>query len=333
MIQSNVMTTNQPTATGGWLKLHRQLMKKPIWQQTTSEQKVILMALLMKANYKPQVWIHRGTRYDLKPGQLVTSINALIEIGGRGVTHRKVRTALELFENYGFLTQQTSNLNTLITIENWETYQGEEVFLSAQVSQNRHSSDTGTTHAPTPNKKRRSKESNECQEAEATERPGAAAPPAAAPEIDQPITPCPHHELLALYHEICPDYPVIQKLTNRRKKALQARWKEYHGCQETFSRLFTRAQASAFLRGTNDRGWQADFDWIIQPDHMARILEGRYDTLRTSGGSKGAEPPKPNRFKTGFHLSESRFSHYTNEQLEAILQNKKKKRGETHANL
>jgi hypothetical protein len=333
MIQPNATITNQPTAAGGWLKLHRQLMKKPIWQQTTSEQKVILMALLMKASYKPQVWIHRGVRYDLKPGQLVTSINSLIETGGRGVTHRKVRTALELFEKYGFLTQQPSNLNTLITIENWETYQGEEISLSAQAPQDRHSSDTGTTHAPTPNKKRRSKESHEYQEAEATEGPGAAAPPSAAPEIDQPIPPCPHHELLDLYHELCPDYPVIQKLTNRRKKALQARWKEYHGCQETFSRLFTRAQASAFLRGTNDRGWQADFDWILQPDHMARILEGRYDNLRSPGGPGRAELHQPGKHRTGFHLPESRGIYYTNEQLEAILLSKKKKRGDTHVSL
>lgn len=35
-------------------------------------------------------------------------------------------------------------------------------------------------------------------------------------------------------------------------------------------------KASAFLRGDNDKGWRASFDWLIQEDHLVRASEGGY---------------------------------------------------------
>jgi hypothetical protein len=37
-----------------------------------------------------------------------------------------------------------------------------------------------------------------------------------------------------------------------------------------------------FLIGKNDRGWKANIDWFLQPDSVAKILEGQY-----SGGILG----------------------------------------------
>ncbi|MFS1351445.1 hypothetical protein ACLZX5_14425 [Enterococcus faecium] len=38
--------------TGGWIKIYRQLLEKPIWQESTPEQKVILITLLSMANHE-----------------------------------------------------------------------------------------------------------------------------------------------------------------------------------------------------------------------------------------------------------------------------------------
>lgn len=34
---------------------------------------------------------------------------------------------------------------------------------------------------------------------------------------------------------------------------------------------------SDFCNGTNEKGWKADFDFLIQPDTYAKVLEGKYD--------------------------------------------------------
>lgn len=46
--------------------------------------------------------------------------------------------------------------------------------------------------------------------------------------------------------------------------------------------VFASCASTPFLRGENDRGWRADFDWIIENnEHAARVLEGKY---QGSGG-------------------------------------------------
>ena len=41
--------------------------------------------------------------------------------------------------------------------------------------------------------------------------------------------------------------------------------------------FFEKAEASEFLKGENDRAWTADFDWLIRPTNMSKVLEGKYD--------------------------------------------------------
>src|SRR5699024_10018631 len=94
-----------------------------IWKDSTPEQKVILITLLMMANHEENEWEWKGEKFKAKPGQFVTSLNSIVEKGGSGVTIRKVRTAIERFEKYGFLTNETTNRNRLITIVNWGVYQ------------------------------------------------------------------------------------------------------------------------------------------------------------------------------------------------------------------
>jgi hypothetical protein len=36
-------------------------------------------------------------------------------------------------------------------------------------------------------------------------------------------------------------------------------------------------ERSAFCRGENDRGWRADFDFLLQPKSFTKLLEGAYD--------------------------------------------------------
>jgi hypothetical protein len=47
---------------------------------------------------------------------------------------------------------------------------------------------------------------------------------------------------------------------------------------DQFTRAVIKAQETPFLRGEGDRGWKADFDWLVANDrNVVRVLEGRYD--------------------------------------------------------
>ena len=109
--------------TKGWYKTHRELFDKPIWTGATAEQKVLLMTVLKLANYEAKQWEWKGQTYSVQPGQFITSLASLKEMCGKGMTIQKVRTALNRFEKYGFLTSESTNQNRLITIVNWNVYQ------------------------------------------------------------------------------------------------------------------------------------------------------------------------------------------------------------------
>lgn len=108
----------------GWIKIHRELLDKPIWQLSTPEQKVILITLLLLANHKEKKWEWKGTQFQCQPGQFVTSLEKIVEKAGIDISIRNVRTAITRFEKLGFLTNESTKTGRLITIVNWEVYQG-----------------------------------------------------------------------------------------------------------------------------------------------------------------------------------------------------------------
>ena len=91
---------------------------------------------------------------------------------------------------------------------------------------------------------------------------------------------CPYKAILDLFNNICTSFPKLRLIDGKRKEAVQARWKTY-GSLDVFKELFERAEASRFLKGENDSNWKADFDWMMRPTNMAKILEGKYDRMQT----------------------------------------------------
>lgn len=118
----------------GWIKLHRELLNKTIWQNSTSEQKTILITLLLMANHDKKEWEFQGQKYICQPGQFITSLPSIVEATYNCVSIQNVRTALARFEKLGFLTDKSTNKNRLITICNWEAYQSKETRDNSQIN-------------------------------------------------------------------------------------------------------------------------------------------------------------------------------------------------------
>lgn len=87
-----------------------------------------------------------------------------------------------------------------------------------------------------------------------------------------------YQTFLDLYHQLCPSLPKVQKLTEGRKKAIKARWTEYPHIN-TFKKAFVSCENNAFMKGNNDRGWIANFDFIFRASTFTKIVEGYYDNF------------------------------------------------------
>lgn len=96
-----------------------------------------------------------------------------------------------------------------------------------------------------------------------------------------------YERLRALYNETCVSFPRCISLSDKRKKALHARLNQY--TLEDFKTLFSKAEASSFLKGGNRRNWTATFDWLIADANMAKVLDGNYDDRETTGGDWGLD--------------------------------------------
>lgn len=95
-------------------------------------------------------------------------------------------------------------------------------------------------------------------------------------DIEDKIPPVPYEKIKDLFNNICKSYSSIRSLSSKRKEHIRARWKQYKYQLEVFEELFNKAESSDFLKGLNKRKWKADFDWLINDNNMAKVLEGRY---------------------------------------------------------
>lgn len=73
----------------------------------------------------------------------------------------------------------------------------------------------------------------------------------------------------------------------RRKHALN-RWRE-HPSREFWLEVIEGINSSSFCMGSNDRGWKADFDWLVRPGTAEKVLEGKYANKTQHAGSQAAQ--------------------------------------------
>ena len=101
----------------GWIKLHRQLVE---WEWYKDEKvKSVFIHLLIKANHQDNRW--QGI--VVKKGQVITGRKVLAE--ELGLSERSIRTSLNKLKSTNEIAIKTTNKFSLITIVNYDFYQGE----------------------------------------------------------------------------------------------------------------------------------------------------------------------------------------------------------------
>lgn len=92
-----------------------------------------------------------------------------------------------------------------------------------------------------------------------------------------------YEAIKSMYNEICVSFPRCTSLSDARKKAIKARFASGRNVED-FKTMFTKAEASSFLKGANNHNWRASFDWFLKDANMAKVLDGNYDDRKQSRG-------------------------------------------------
>lgn len=136
----------------GFIILHRSLLEWE-WYNDINTTRLFIHCLL-KANYKTKNW--RGI--TIERGTFVTSTNSLsVETG---LSLRNVRTSLEKLKKTGELTIKTTSKNSVVTVNNYDTYQTNDKQTDTQttskttskVTSNRQATDKQLTTTNKSNK-------------------------------------------------------------------------------------------------------------------------------------------------------------------------------------
>ena len=102
----------------GWIKIHRKILE---WEwYNDNNTKVLFFHLLLTANHKDKKW--QGI--TILRGQKLTSIQHLAE--ETNLTIQQTRTSLNKLKLTNEITIETTNKNTLITIEKYSDYQDKD---------------------------------------------------------------------------------------------------------------------------------------------------------------------------------------------------------------
>ncbi|WP_104019098.1 YdaU family protein [Roseovarius nitratireducens] len=106
-------------------------------------------------------------------------------------------------------------------------------------------------------------------------------------------------ECVSAYNEIAREagWPEVRVLSKARRSELSQRLKECGGI-EGWRHALAKARASPHCCGMNDRGWTANFDFLVRQSSFTKLMEGNYDYRPSQGGSpKGTQPERTERHR------------------------------------
>lgn len=172
-----------------------------------------------------------------------------------------LQLALRTFQQFGMIEV----IDDIMQISNWEKYQNVEGLdkIKEQTRQRvaRH---------------REKKKLLECNvTCNATETQGNATEGDKEEDIERDKKRIDYNSIKDAYNTLCPSLPSVKSLPDARKRAIKARLNQYS--YEEIEGAFLKAEASNFLKGSNNRNWTANFDWIMKDANMAKIIDGNYD--------------------------------------------------------
>lgn len=273
----------------GYVKLWRKALDSGLLQNGPAWQ--LFGYLLLKASHKSRKSIFGGVVCDLQAGEAVfgrtKAANDLC------LSEQQIRTALNLLKKMEILTTRATNKFTVISFVNWDKYQDEQPAINQQ------NNTQATSAQPTLNHIQECKNINTSTDSYESVVDATASTPEqlplqaevkTEPKTKNSVPPCPHQQILDMYHELLPVLPRMKVWDKARKGNLGARWRERWEAKAFFSqaegldyfrRMFEYIGRDCdWLMGRvvdrDGKTFFASLDWIAMPKNFAKVIEGKY---------------------------------------------------------
>lgn len=109
-------------------------------------------------------------------------------------------------------------------------------------------------------------------------------------KIDSAKPQIPYQQIVDAYHEALPELPAVRLQTEARRKAIKSRWMQMLNSDRGdgtlrytdadsgirwWTQYFNHVRHNSHWLGDNDRGWTADFDWLLNLSNFTKVLEYR----------------------------------------------------------
>ena len=120
-----------------FIKIYKKMLRWEWYDDTNT--KVLFLHCLLKANWEQTRW--HGI--EIEPGQFITSLGNLAK--ETKLTVRQVRVALDHLIMTGEVTSKCHSKFRIITVNNWNCYQGNDKQRGKQVTSKRQASDKQVT--------------------------------------------------------------------------------------------------------------------------------------------------------------------------------------------
>lgn len=240
----------------GWVKVHRKILDNPLFKNPKLF--TLWMYLLIRANHSQAKTMIGNEVIVLKRGQFLTGRKSLSE--ALDIPESTLERLLKVLESEHQIEQQKKTKYRLISITNYELYQGDGQQVDNKRTTSGQQVDTDKNDKNNDNDKK------------------------------QYIIP---YQLIADEYNRFADTtnnPTITTLTNKRKALIKKAWlldtintneKLRSDNLDYWVRLFDHASKSTFLNGNAERNnehanWRPNFEFIFRESTHLGIREGNY---------------------------------------------------------
>src|SRR5690348_11701568 len=108
-------------ASGGYVRLYRKLLENPVWTALAPSVLKVMLAFLLKANWKPGTWYDGRAQVQIPRGSFITSYPKMAEACHLSV--KQTRLAFAHLERLRFATYSRARKWTMVRVLNYESYQ------------------------------------------------------------------------------------------------------------------------------------------------------------------------------------------------------------------
>lgn len=207
------------------------------------------------------VW--RETEYQnttLQRGQIATTLPKIAK--ENGITERQARTILDRLKATGRVSVKTTSKFSIITLNNYDCAFENVSQSDRQMSGERQTACQSNVRPTLFN-----------TDIQNTEEQNTRASDAVSNVLETAVRE---------YNKICKSLePLTGELSYHQGRLVVEAFKELHGV--SFAEYFLRVEASDYLTGRTSRGYKTDFNWLIRPENVAKVLSGKYDRNFESG--------------------------------------------------